>query len=90
MNESISAISVEEIYGDNGMTDEKFYSRLDQSLNPRGSSVLYDKVAAAVPARAPSDQLMTGYWSIRKSHTPNQSFACWDRGASLAEKRSRR
>jgi SAM-dependent methyltransferase len=38
--------ALEALYGDTGLSDEEFESRLNRSLKPRDSTMLYDKMAA--------------------------------------------
>jgi SAM-dependent methyltransferase len=40
------SISVAEVYGDHGMTDDELHARLDRSLSPRAPGMLHDKMGA--------------------------------------------
>lgn len=39
-------ISIDEMYGDLGMTDDQLDAKLDRSLNPRPPGILYDRIGA--------------------------------------------
>src|SRR5262245_12427033 len=42
----VNPISVDELYGDCGITDEALHAKLDRSLDPRGPSMLFDAIEA--------------------------------------------
>ncbi len=51
MTEPGRSLSIQEMYGDQGMPDDEIRARLERSLDPRGPSTLHDKMMALGLAR---------------------------------------